>query len=67
MNHSDIFPIDLINDVTVQLLNDSKKYLFVDSVDSVNASGDRVGVKIRITADSIVLEDLAQPGRRISS
>lgn len=60
-------PNDLINDVAVESLSDSKKYLFVVSVDSVNASGDRVEVKIRITADSIFLEDPAKPGHRISS
>lgn len=59
-------PNDLINDVRVELLDDQAKYLFVVSVDSVDGTGDRQEVEIRIKADSIALEDPGQPGRRIT-
>jgi hypothetical protein len=45
---------------------DQARYQFVLSIDAVDASGERKEVEIRIHADSMALEDQAQPGKRIT-
>lgn len=63
---SGVIPNDTINDIRAEpLLGEQAKYLIVMSVDAVDSSGDHVEIEIRIRADSMALEDLSKPGKRI--
>lgn len=64
---SGLIPNDSINDIKAELLvGDEAKYLIVMSVDAVDSTGGRTEIEIRIRAESMALEDISEPGRRIT-
>ncbi len=63
-------PNDLINEVSVKAIDSPEKqpsYLFELSVDSVDDTGNRTEVLVRIEASRMHLEDPAKPGIEITS
>jgi hypothetical protein len=62
-----VIPNDLINEIRAErLTGDQAKYLFVVSVESVNAAGLHTEIEIKIRADSVALEDRDARGQRIN-
>lgn len=64
---SSAIPNDSINGIRAEpLVGEQAKYLIVVSVDAVDPAGDRTEVEIRISANSMALEDHSKPGQRIT-